>query len=137
MRGVPLRVEIGPRDIDANTVVAVTRMGKKITLDRRGVVEGVNSVLAEFGEEMRQTALQAMADKIAATETLEATAEAVKTGIAVVHWCGSQECAEKIEAAVDASILGSDIRSDLIAVSDGPCIACGGKGTSALVARTY
>ena len=137
MRGVPLRVEIGPRDIDANTVVAVTRTGKKTTLDRRGVVEGVNSVLAEFGREIWQAARQTMADKIALTETLEATAEAVKTGVAVVHWCGSQECAEKIEAAVDASILGSEIRSDLITVSDGPCIACGGKGTSALVARTY
>ena len=111
MRGVPLRVEIGPRDIDANTVVAVTRTGKKITLTR---LFGVNVLIARTGY-----------------------TEAVKTGVAVVHWCGSQECAEKIEAAVDASILGSDIRSDLITVSDGPCIACGGKGTSALVARTY
>ncbi|WP_342770352.1 MULTISPECIES: proline--tRNA ligase [unclassified Methanoculleus] len=137
MRGVPLRVEIGPRDIDANTVVAVTRLGRKITLDRRGVVEGVISVLAEFGEELSQTARQAMADRIAVTDTLEETTEAVKRGVAVVHWCGSKECAEKIEAATDASILGSDIRSDLITVSAGPCIACGGNGTSTLVARTY
>ncbi|MCK9276564.1 MAG: proline--tRNA ligase [Methanoculleus sp.] len=137
MRGVPLRIEIGPRDIDANTVVAVTRSGQKITLDRRGVVEGVFSVLAEFREGISQAARQAMADRIAVVGTLDETALAVKNGVAVVHWCGSQECAEKIEAAVDASILGSDIRSDLITVSDGPCIACGGKGTSTLVARTY
>ncbi len=137
MRGVPLRIEIGPRDIDANTVVAVTRSGRKITLDRRGVIEGVVSILAEFGEELSQVARQAMAGRITVAATLEGAAEAVKTGVAVVHWCGSKECAEKIEAAVDASILGSDIRSDLIAVSDGPCIACGGNGTSALVARTY
>ena len=48
-----------------------------------------------------------------------------------------QQVAEKIETAVDASILGSDIRSDLITVSDGPCVACGDRGTSTLVARTY
>lgn len=137
MRGVPLRIEIGPRDIDANTVVAVTRNGQKNTLDRRGVVEGVISVLAEFREAIWQAARQAMADRITVAETLEETAAAVKDGVAVVHWCGSQKCAEKIEAAVDASILGSDIRSDQITVSDGPCIACGGKGTSTLVARTY
>ncbi|KLK88312.1 prolyl-tRNA synthetase [Methanoculleus sediminis] len=137
MRGIPLRIEIGPRDIDANTVVAVTRTGKKTTLDRRGVVEGITSVLAGFGEDLSQAGKQAMADRITAASTLEETAEAVKSGVAVVHWCGSQECAEKIEAAVDASIIGSDIRSDLIAVSDGPCVACGGEGTSALVARTY
>lgn len=137
MRGVPLRVEVGPRDIDANTVVAVARTGKKTTLDRRGVVEGITSVLAEFGEDLSQAARQAMAARITAAATLEETAEAVKSGVAVVHWCGSQECAEKIEAAVDASIIGSDIRSDLIAVSDGPCVVCGGEGTSALVARTY
>ncbi len=137
MRGVPLRIEIGPRDIDANKVVAVTRNGRKTTLDRRGVVEGVCSVLAEFGEELSKAAVEAVASQITVTGTLEEAAAAVKTGVAVVHWCGSQECAEKIEAAVDASILGSDIRSDLITVSDGPCIACGEKGTSALVARTY
>ncbi|NLZ29365.1 MAG: proline--tRNA ligase, partial [Methanomicrobiales archaeon] len=137
MRGVPLRIEIGPRDIDTNTVVAVSRDGQKTKLDRRGVAEGVISVLAEFQDRIRGTARQAMADRIAVTRTLEETALAVKSGVAVIHWCGSRECAEKIETVADASILGSDVRSDLITVSDGPCVACGGKGRSALVARTY
>ncbi len=137
MRGVPVRVEIGPRDIDANTVIAVTRDGEKTKLDRRGAVEGISSVLAGFRARIRETAKQAMADRITVVATLEETALAVKDGVAVVHWCGSQECAEKIETAVDASILGTDIRSDLITVSDGPCVACGGRGTSTLVARTY
>ncbi len=137
MRGVPLRLEIGPRDIDAKTIVAVTRDGHKITLDRRGVVEGTFSVLAEFRRGILQAARQAMADRITVAATLDEAALAVKSGVAVVHWCGSQECAERIEAAVDASILGSDIRSDLIVASEGPCIACGGSGTSTLVARTY
>ncbi len=137
MRGVPLRIEIGPRDIDTNTVVAVSRDGQKTKLDRRGVAEGVISVLAEFQDRIRGTARQAMADRIAVTRTLEETALAVKSGVAVIHWCGSRECAEKIETVADASILGSDVRSDQITVSDGPCVACGGKGRSALVARTY
>lgn len=137
MRGVPLRIEIGPRDIDSNTVVAVTRDGQKTTLDRRGVVEGIFSVLSEFQEEIREKARQAMANRITVAENLAETSEAVKTGVAVVHWCGSQECAEKIETAVDASILGTGIRSEMIAVSDGPCIVCGSMGTSTLVARTY
>jgi prolyl-tRNA synthetase len=137
MRGVPLRIEIGPRDIDANTVIAVTRDGEKTKLDRRGVVEGISSVLAGFRTRIRETAKQAMAGRITRAETLEETALAVKDGVAVVHWCGSQECAEKIETEVDASILGTDIRSDLVTVSDGPCVACGGRGTSTLVARTY
>ena len=137
MRGVPVRVEIGPRDIDANTVIAVTRDGEKTKLDRRGAVEGISSVLAGFRARIRETAKQAMAGRITAAATLEETALAVKDGVAVVHWCGSQECAEKIETAVDASILGTDIRSDLITISDGPCVACGGRGTSTLVARTY
>jgi len=137
MRGIPVRVEIGPRDIDANTVIAVTRDGEKTKLDRRGAVEGISSVLAGFRARIRETAKQAMAGRITAAATLEETALAVKDGVAVVHWCGSQECAEKIETAVDASILGTDIRSDLITISDGPCVACGGRGTSTLVARTY
>jgi len=137
MRGVPLRIEIGPRDIDTNTVVAVTRDGQKTKLDRRGATEGIFSVLAEFQKRIHGTAQQTMADRITTARTLEETALAVKSGVAVIHWCGSRECAEKIETAVDASILGSDIRSDQIAVSDGPCVVCGGEGRSALVARTY
>ena len=77
-----------------------------------------------------------MADRITAAETLEETAEALKTGIAVVHWCGSRECAEKIEAVVDASIIGSEIRSDLITVSDGHVSPAAAAGASTLVART-
>ena len=137
MRGVPLRLEIGPRDIDSNTVVAVTRTGRKVKLDRRGVVEGISSIFAEFRGELFEAAKQAMADRITVVATLEEAASAVKSGVAVAHWCGSQECADTIEAATVASILGSDIRSDLVTVSDGPCIACGGKGTSTLIARTY
>ena len=137
MRGVPLRIEIGPRDIDTNTVVAVTRDGQKTKLDRRGATEGIFSVLAEFQKRIHGAAQQTMADRITTARTLEETALAVKSGVAVIHWCGSRECAEKIETAVDASILGSDIRSDQIAVSDGPCVVCGGEGRSALVARTY
>jgi prolyl-tRNA synthetase len=137
MRGVPLRIEIGPRDIDANTVVAVTRTGKKHTIDRRGVVEGIITILASLEKDIRDAARQRMADRIRSASTLDEATEAVKNGVAIVHWCGSKECADRVEAVVEASILGSDISSDLIPVSSGPCIACGGQGVSAIVARTY
>lgn len=137
MRGVPLRLEIGPRDIDANTVVAVTRIGERHTIDRRGAVEAVFTILSRFREQIRARAVQNMVDRIRHAETLDEAAEAVKDGVAVVHWCGSQECASAVEEAVDASILGSDIRSEHIETSIGPCIVCGGTGKSALVARPY
>ncbi|MDN7025172.1 proline--tRNA ligase [Methanoculleus sp. FWC-SCC1] len=137
MRGVPLRLEIGPRDIDANTVVVVTRTGEKHAIDRRGVVEGVGSILGRFREEIFDRAGRWMADRIRTVDTLEDAADAVKSGVAVVHWCGSQDCATAVEEAVDASILGSDIRSEYILVSTGPCIVCGGTGRSAMVSRTY
>ncbi len=137
MRGVPLRLEIGPRDIDANTVVAVTRTGEKHTIDRRGVVEGVGSILTRFRDEIFDRAGKCMEDRIRAVESLGDAAEAVKSGVAVVHWCGSHDCATAVEEAVDASILGSDIRSEYIPASTGPCIVCGGTGKAALIARTY
>ena len=83
MRGVPLRIEIGPRDIDTNTVVAVTRDGQKTKLDRRGATEGIFSVLAEFQKRIHGTAQQTMADRITTARTLEETALAVKSGVAV------------------------------------------------------
>jgi len=137
MRGVPLRLEIGPRDIDAGTVMAVTRLGVKSPLARDGIAGGVSSVLNTLTEEIRERAEKNIAGHIREECTIEGAADAVKSGAAVVHWCGSPDCAASLEEATEASVLGSDSRSKHIRGSKGPCIICGNDGTTTLIARTY
>jgi prolyl-tRNA synthetase len=137
MRGVTLRIEIGPRDIDAGTVVAVTRLGDKTSLARETVTEDVRDVLTRFFNQLSEKAEEHMKNRIVPVHSLKEAADVIKNGIAVISWCGSEECAEAVEKGVDASILGTDVRSPYISSEMGPCIACGKKGKAAIVARSY
>ena len=42
LRGVPLRLELGPRDLDAGKVMAVTRTGQKSSIELATITEGIN-----------------------------------------------------------------------------------------------
>jgi prolyl-tRNA synthetase len=62
---------------------------------------------------------------------------AVEKGVAIVPWCGGRECADFIEETVNASVLGTEVRSAFIGDSPGTCISCGKEGKGALVGRAY
>jgi prolyl-tRNA synthetase len=62
---------------------------------------------------------------------------AVENGVAVVTWCGDRSCAEAIEAASNASVLGTDVRVAFVSDQPGKCISCGKDGKGALVGRAY
>jgi prolyl-tRNA synthetase len=137
MRGVPLRIEIGPRDIEAGTVVAVNRLGAKHSVDRSRLVPEIAALLEEFREELTGRAEEKLKDAICIARTKEEAAEAVRHGVAVVHWCGEEACAEAIEREIDVSVLGTDVRSRYITAGTGPCLICGRAGTPALIGRSY
>jgi prolyl-tRNA synthetase len=137
MRGVPLRLEVGPRDIDAGTVMAVNRLGEKTPVSRTAIVEEVQAQMETFRNRLRTRAEAEMAHKITPASSMEEIADAVQAGVAIVNWCGSEECAERIEKETNAALLGSDIRSADIGLKEGPCVACGVPGRPALVGRSY
>jgi prolyl-tRNA synthetase len=137
MRGVPLRLEVGPRDIDAGQVTMVTRLGEKGTIPRSGLEEGVCSALAGFTSALTGRAEDHVRSHIQVVSTIEELSSAVGKGVAVVPWCGERECADFIEESVNASVLGTEIRSAFVPEQRGPCAACGRPGTGALVGRSY
>jgi prolyl-tRNA synthetase len=137
MRGVPLRIEIGPRDIDAGTVMAVTRLGEKSGLARSALISGVGDCLSSFTERLREQAERRMKEKISVARTIEEARRAAADGIAVISWCGKEACAESIEKEMDASILGTEVRSPYVPDEEGPCLVCGAKGRPAIIARSY
>jgi prolyl-tRNA synthetase len=55
----------------------------------------------------------------------------------VVNWCRQKECGDVIEAKTNASILGTDVRSQYVPATGGPCIVCGKLGKATLVGRAY
>jgi len=137
MRGVPLRLEIGPRDLDASQATAVTRLGEKTAIPLDTICEGVVERLLEFNCVLRARADEHVRSHIHMPGSMEAVKSAVEKGVAIVSWCGKRDCADRIEEEVNASILGTDVRSPFVECKPGKCIVCGADGETTLVGRAY
>jgi prolyl-tRNA synthetase len=137
MRGVPLRIEIGPRDIDNGVVMGANRFGVKEQIQRDSLVSGVVAAMDTFTGTLREQAEEHTNNHITLAPDLGTAAKAVEDGAAVVHWCGSKDCADRIEEELDVSILGTHIRSTFITENEGPCPVCGKPGKPTLVGRSY
>jgi len=137
MRGVPVRLEIGPRDLDAGVATAVLRTGGKSTVPLDGVADGVRGLLGTAMENLRTNAATHLASQIRSADSIGDLAEALEGGVAVVSWCGEKACADRIEEETGGAVLGVEVRSSLVATAEGACVACGQKGTTALVGRSY
>jgi prolyl-tRNA synthetase len=138
LRGVPLRLELGPRDIDSGKVMAVTRLGGKVPIDRTGIVDGVNRVLAGISQAIAAKAKEHMKNSLRPAGSIdELTAALNDRKVAVVPWCGDRACGDTIGETTTASVLGTEVRSAYIPAPEGACIICGKKGTATLVGRAY
>ena len=138
LRGVPLRLELGPRDLDGGKVMAVKRTGEKSSIELATIGDGMTKVLAEITEAIRVKAEEHTKSHLCSVETMDALNAALNGGkVAVVHWCRERDCGDAIEERANSSILGTDVRSPHVASTDGKCIVCGKPGKATLVGRTY
>ncbi|MDD1682825.1 MAG: proline--tRNA ligase, partial [Methanoregula sp.] len=138
LRGVPLRLELGPRDLDGGKVMAVKRTGEKSPIELATVSGGVTRLLDGITDTIRTKAEAHTKSHLCSVETMDALNAALNDGkVAVVHWCRERGCGDAIEERADSSILGTDVRSPYIPCTDGCCIVCGRPGKATLVGRTY
>ncbi len=87
LKGIPVRVEVGPRDLAAGTVTVVRRIaGGKSPLPIGGLVAEVSRALDEDHEALYAAALAHRETHTAAVETLAEAAEAARTGWATIAW---------------------------------------------------
>jgi prolyl-tRNA synthetase len=145
LKGVPLRIEIGPRDVEAKKAVLVPRdlgakQGKSF-VDATHLAKEVEAAL--HAEQQR---LRAKANEIIAAHQKPVTSIAqakAGDGISVLGWCGAEACGLKIETETEKAVLGVPVRivDGRIEEEAHPGQACGacGKATSTVVriARTY
>jgi prolyl-tRNA synthetase len=134
---VPLRIEIGPRDLDRKVVTLVTRLGQKNEAPRAPVVSSVALVLSDINRALSDRAASEIRGRVTAAGTLEQASAAVERGVAVVSWCHQRECADILEEKTGGSILGTDIGGNRLPEIPRPCIVCGKEGTPTLLARTF
>jgi prolyl-tRNA synthetase len=107
MRGVPLRVELGPRDINAGQVVFARRdrpgrEGKQ-TVARGGVAAAAGDLLMQIQASMYDKALRFRAANSRAPADYEEFKAAVETGFAEAWWCEDAACEDAIQAETGAT----------------------------------
>jgi prolyl-tRNA synthetase len=135
LRGVPLRIELGPRELEKGEVTLVRRKGDKKKVAMDGVSDAVKSELDAIQESTAETAGIEANEKIIDCPELADIPAAVKRGFAQVFWCGNDECARAAEKGVDATLLGE--RLDIVD-SNGKCAVCGSPAVKRLLlARSY
>jgi prolyl-tRNA synthetase len=138
LKGVPVRVELGPRDVAAGHAVLVSRLGgEKESVSLAEVAAGMPRRLASLQQALFAHALayrQANTHEIASFDEFEAGVDAVG-GFWIGAWCGDGACEAEISARTKASIRFLPIEP----VDPGaPCVRCGRPGTErATWARAY
>jgi prolyl-tRNA synthetase len=138
LKGAPLRLEVGPRDVAADQAILVrhdTREKQSVSISSLAPV--IESLLGEIQAELFNTAKRMLAAHTAEVDTYDelATRVAANAGWSLAHWCGDAACEARVKAETKATIRC--IPRDLPPES-GPCIMCGGTSDRRVVfARAY
>ncbi len=130
MLGVPLRIEVGPKDLKNKSVLFVRRdTGEKFSVKDSEVVSKVNELKKEIHKVLLERANNILDELIFDVKTYDDLKKMMNTsrGIGRGNWCGSLNCATKIKEETKATIRGT--REDIDETPDGPCIYCEKKGT--------
>ena len=101
MKGVPVRVEIGPRDIEANQCVLVMRHNReKLFVSLDGIEQTVAETLVKVRDGMYAKALENRDRRTYVCRTIDEIKESVAKGDGFVKamWCGSEECEDEVKA---------------------------------------
>jgi len=138
MKGVPLRVELGPKDIEAGNAVLVRRdNGEKKVVSLSNIEEEIEKTLEEIQQGLYNNAKEAKEAKTYSVATLQQFEEVItqKPGFIKAMWCESGECEEKIKKDFSATIRCLPYEQEIIGDT---CVCCGEKAEmQAIFARAY
>jgi prolyl-tRNA synthetase len=125
LRGVPLRVEIGPKDLEKSQVMAVrrdTREKQAIAFD--GLGDRIVALLEEIQTALYRRALSFREEHTTSAATYEEFKAAMdgRPGFVIAAWCGSADCEAQIKAETQATLRNIPFGSEKVS---GTCIKCG------------
>ena len=125
MRGIPVRIEIGPKDIEANQTVVVRRdTREKIVVSLEELESRVGEILDTMQKEMLERARVHRDAHTTTAETYEEFQDAVanKPGFIKAMWCGEEACENKIKEDTTATSRCMPFEQEEIGKT---CVCCG------------
>ncbi|AZK47757.1 proline--tRNA ligase [Paenibacillus lentus] len=138
MRGVPVRLEIGPRDMDNGVCVLVSRIsGEKKVVQQDKLVEEVQVMLEQVHNEMYERAKAFRDEHFYSVDTLDEMKASIeeKRGFTLAGWCGSEACEKHVKDETGATSRNIPFEP---ATKKSKCLVCGEKAQHTVVfARAY
>jgi prolyl-tRNA synthetase len=137
MRGVPLRLEIGPKDIEKGQVMLARRDTRaKLPSPLDGLGARIVSLLDEIQQGLFQRAVDFRTEHTSRAENWDEFLAAMegRPGFVIARWCGDAECEARIKAETQATIRNLPFEQ----VPGGVCVRCDKPAiTEARFAKAY
>jgi prolyl-tRNA synthetase len=139
MRGVPLRIEIGPKDVAKGSAVLARRdkPGKegKSFVSQDGIAASVQQALANIQKALFDRALAFREANTFDPKNFDEFRAAVEKGFARTYWCGNSKCEEQIKEATKATLRCIPLEQPS---GKGQCIFCGQQSSElAIFGKAY
>ena len=125
MRGVPVRIELGPRDIENNVCVVVRRdTGEKQTIELSKLKDELETILEDIQKSMFEACKKHVEERTTVAKTLEEFEKNINEnqGYIKTMWCGDVECEDKIKELTGAHSRCMPFNQEHISDT---CVVCG------------
>ena len=137
LKGVPVRIAIGPRDLENNKLEIARRdtLEKKI-INQEGIEDYIENLLDEIQKNIYSKALDFRNKKTISVDSFDEFKEAINNGgFVYAHWDGTSETEEKIKSLTKATIRCIPLNNTK---EDGKCVFTGKKSTQRVIfAKAY
>jgi len=140
LKGVPLRIEIGPHEVEDDDVTIVHRPdGEEETVGRENLARNVDDHLDTVFAKLKASAEETLEENVREADSREDILGTIGQhgGYVKAPWCGDEDCEEPIKEAIAAEIVMVPMDRDEEPIGD-ECAICGDAATeTAYFARSY
>jgi len=124
LKGVPVRIEIGQKEIDKGVVCVVRRdLRKREFCNRKDIINFVKEQLSNLEQILLNNYKNFLDERIVDVKDMKELKSVLKDKkVARVHWCGSPDCWDKIKGVEEGvELFGTDLKEG----DSGKCVVCG------------
>jgi prolyl-tRNA synthetase len=142
LKGVPIRIEVGPKDVEKNQVVIVKRHdGQKFFVEENDLKEFIENIATNYTEEIKEKSVVDFESQIEVAYEKDAAIEAINNGkIVCCGFCSidraSEHCAEIVEKDIGGLVRGKRVDEEKHEFAT--CLICGNPATCTVyIAKSY
>ena len=139
MKGVPIRLEIGPKEVKEKSITLVRRdTGKKYILKENNLIVTLKKLDKEILKNLKNNANQFLKNNIHNAKSRKEVLDIMKKGgYARINFCGKETCAKDVQNVTQGGKVRG-VRSDKKELATGKCVWCGDLGKQVVyIAKQY